>query len=375
MKQGKFAVMMHWAAKCRMMMLLMLLLSSALMAQENTGFSIKGKISGWNDGKKLAVFNEELGGGPLATTVVKDGTFLLKGKTDEAKPYFIGEEGTEERIFVFLDNSNIELSGHKDSLREVKINGGTAHNDYKAFVNGFSPLFAEVNQLSKAAQSGSGKADSLQTLIESRINFIQEEIDRFIENKKTSAVAPFVILVTGDISSDPSMKQQRFEKLADPARESYFGKILAKSIADANIGQIGSIAPEFSQNDANGNPVTLSSFKGKYVLLDFWASWCGPCRMENPNVVQAYEQFRDKNFTVLGISLDKDKAAWLNAVKEDKMNWTQVSDLKFWENEVAQLFRVQSIPQNYLVDPTGKIVARNLRGPVLIETLEHILDK
>jgi peroxiredoxin len=130
---------------------------------------------------------------------------------------------------------------------------------------------------------------------------------------------------------------------------------------------------EFSQADPAGKPVSLSSFRGKYVLVDFWASWCRPCRMENPNVVKAFNKFNNKNFTVLGISLDREKDPWIKAIEKDGLVWTQVSDLKFWENEVAQLYRVQGIPQNFLVDPNGKIVAKNLRGEALETKLCELL--
>jgi peroxiredoxin len=137
---------------------------------------------------------------------------------------------------------------------------------------------------------------------------------------------------------------------------------------------IGAIAPDFTQNDVNGTPVSLSSFKGKYVLIDFWASWCGPCRAENPTVVKAYNKFKSKNFTIIGVSLDKPegKADWLAAIKNDGLNWTQVSDLKFWSNEVALQYAVQSIPHNFLLDPTGKIIAKDLRGNDLDKKLTEI---
>ena len=127
-------------------------------------------------------------------------------------------------------------------------------------------------------------------------------------------------------------------------------------------------APDFNMADPNGNPVSLSSLRGKWVLLDFWASWCLPCRKENPNIVSAFRQYKDKNFTILGVSLDDNKNAWLQAIQDDSLEWYHVSDLKHWKNEAAVLYGVRSIPYNLLIDPSGNIVAENLHGSALQTT-------
>jgi len=176
---------------------------------------------------------------------------------------------------------------------------------------------------------------------------------------------------------DPSELEPLYNGLSQNLKDMEGGKMIEKSIQTLKPIELGAVAPDFTQNDVNGNPVSLSSFRGKYVLIDFWASWCGPCRQENPNVVKAYNKFKSKNFTILGVSLDKADAKdnWIAAIKTDSLTWTQVSDLNFWNNKVAILYAVQSIPHNFLIDPNGKIIAKDLRGSDLDAKLTEIFGK
>ena len=156
-------------------------------------------------------------------------------------------------------------------------------------------------------------------------------------------------------------------------KSSALAKRLTAKLESVKNTSVGGAALDFTQNDLNGQPVQLSSFKGKYVLLDFWASWCKPCREENPSVLKAYNQFKDKNFTVLGVSLDAEDTEWKKAVKEDGMPWTQLSDLKGGENEAARMYGIEAIPANFLISPEGIIIAKDLRGEDLIKKLEEVI--
>jgi peroxiredoxin len=348
---------------------LALLLSPLVVFSQNEpkNFTLTGVLPGVADGTDIHLYrdgqNEE-----IANAKVLKGSFVLKGAVPEPTLCFI-VAGNGNPIEVYVENNKMTLSADKTHQGKFLITGSKSHLDFVEFANVFTPL---VQQLSSLATSINAMApgpdrDGLMNIYTNTQQNIQAEIDKYIAHKPSSIVSAFALKITSGFYDDPVLLEKRFNQLDKVVKNTEEGKALAQKIADAKIGAVGTQALDFTQPDTTGKPVTLSSFHGKYVLVDFWASWCGPCRNENPNVVENYQKFRNKNFTVLGVSLDRpgQKENWIKAIQMDGLTWSHVSDLQFWNNAAAKLYHISQIPQNMLLDPDGKIIAKNLRGPAL----------
>ena len=189
--------------------------------------------------------------------------------------------------------------------------------------------------------------------------------------------SPVSAFLAANFMMDPAKSEDlktTFEAFTPAVKSSFFGKQLGEYLEAAAKTEIGAMAPDFSQPDVQGNPVQLSSLRGKVVLVDFWASWCGPCRVENPNIVAAYNKYKDKGFDILGVSLDDSSEDWIKAIGQDKLTWNHVGDMQGWQNAAAQLYGIRAIPASYLLDKEGKIIARDLRGEALDKKLSELLN-
>ena len=352
--------------------LLLLTLLPTLLFAQNAGFSISGLITGLKDGEvKISSTQDQT---VLAKAPIKLGAFIVKGAVPEPGLYWI-TLGSEQPQHIYIENKAIKISGNQKDIKNIKIEGSQSHIEFDQFRKVFNPLIAELNVAAAAVQKATNdkNREALMHSYDSVAKLVRTEVGNFVTTNKSSYVSPFVLFVTAQIDNDVMQMEQRYLALDETVRASAIGKALSDYIVYNKVGAVGTAALDFTQADTAGQAVALSSFRGKYVLIDFWASWCKPCRIENPNVVKAFNKFKDKNFTILGISLDQDKEPWIKAIAKDGLMWTQLSDLQSWNNAVAQQYRVQSIPQNFLIGPDGKIIAKDLRGPDLEAKLCELL--
>lgn len=338
------------------------------------GFEITGNIEGLKDNTELTLLTA-VDRKVIGKTKVLKGAFELKGVLAEPDLLQLTIPGEKQGVDLFIGNDKVKLKGNIAALGNVSVDGSPTQTDFEAFKKEFNGYFEAFSKLGATIQGEKdpSKRESLMQEYNASKEKIKEAAIQFAKNKSASGVSALALFVVAPLFENSAELESSYNQLSPLVKSNSFGKGIEKKLADEKIGMVGSQAIEFTQKDVDGKPVSLASFRGKYVLVDFWASWCRPCRAENPNVVQAYQSFKDKNFTVLGVSLDQSKPNWLEAIKADNLTWTHVSDLLYWNNAVAQLYHIQSIPANILVDPTGKIIARDIRGEALQQKLTELL--
>lgn len=366
----------------------LLLQIPVLVFAQNT-FSLKGQFTNLPASKTIYLIHVEDQGEKLDSAKVTNGKFefniSLASPTlailllDHTGTDLTSRNSPKDFYRFFIEAGNATLST-TDSISKAKLNGLEIFNVHQQLLSSSAPIEEQLVALNKEFLSypedkrrdpkfTKGFQDRYEALLAQR----KEAIAAFILKNPSSYVSLYSLngdLATEDMSVD--LVERTYNVLSDDLKKTALANAILTKLNLAKRTSIGVQAADFEAKTPEQIPIKLSNFKGQYVLIDFWASWCGPCRQENPNVVAAYETFKDKNFTVLGVSIDEKEDAWVKAVKQDGLVWTQLLDRT---SEIANMYGINAIPKNFLVDPSGKIIAKNLRGAELMNTLQEVLGK
>ncbi|MFD2244802.1 TlpA disulfide reductase family protein [Pontibacter ruber] len=345
-------------------------------ASNGETYTIQGKLQNATPGK---IYLFELGEQQFVARdtaeITQEGSFKFEGKVSEPTLYRVGLDQQNGMMLVLDKNDNIKVEADaKDLNGTVKIQGSED-----------SELFQQLNKLvtesrQKEQELGQkfnqamseGKTQEAEAIRQEYMN-MQKDLKKFLAQHPESVVSAFGTLNLINPQTDFAFADSMANLYAAKLPNSKYTTALNERLKGFRTTAVGAVAPDISLPTPDGGSVALSSLRGKYVLIDFWASWCGPCRKENPNVVRMYNEYKDKGFEIFGVSLDQSKEKWVKAIADDKLTWPHVSDLKGWESAAAQLYGVDAIPQTILLDKEGKIIAKNLRGAELEAKLASLL--
>ncbi|MDT0677958.1 TlpA disulfide reductase family protein [Autumnicola musiva] len=350
------------------------------------GFVIQGKMDTLQPSSMALLSYKQNDSTYLDSTMVKDGKFQFEGEVahpDNANisirhgNEFPEKSWNRDTYSFYIENSEIEITA-SDSIKKAEIKGSKLTNQSIEFSKVMNPYREKIQTLSRGLQ-GKPQDDAYMATVDTIKATGKKAEDyarKFIEDHRNSYIAlqTFANYELG-YNFDPKVAEAEYDKFSADVRNTPLGERVWDKIALAKKTSVGEKAIDFTQTTLEGEEFSLNSLKGKYVLIDFWASWCVPCRMENPFVVKAYNEYKDKNFEIVGISLDESKKPWEKAVEKDGLPWIHVSDLKGFKNEAAQAYGITAIPQNFLINPEGIIIDKNLRGEDVAARLSEIFKK
>ncbi len=356
---------------------------SIISCKEDNSYTMKGTALGFEDGTKLYLFefDHQNKSSIIDTLEIKNGKFEATFPHIETTPLQSLKVG-EENVMFFVENENINITLYKDSLQTSKVTGGKINETYYQYLEAMRDFNLRRQNLAEAFQKAQREQDGLlaQDLRE-QSNALQNEEQLFKRNyAQENSNSLFGIMLTAELFARKQMSAPEvssiIENLSPKMANNPLVTDLKEKIKNIEKTDIGGTAPNFEASTPAGDMLSLKETLGEYTIIDFWASWCRPCRLENPNVVRVYEKYHDKGLNIISVSLDRpgQKDRWIKAIEDDNMDWYHVSNLQFWQDPIARMYNVRSIPATFLLDKDGKIIDKNLRGQALENKISQLLD-
>ncbi len=356
-------------------------LTSCNQLKENE-YRLNVEISGVEDGKKVTVKKSDEQNLPvdLDSTVVKDGKFVISGFSETPELHYIFIESVQGNLGYIAEPGNIKAIAYKDSITKSVLSGTPNNDDFNSFLNESKAIGNKINAIRTAYADASKTGDTvtLATLGETYRELMVEAGEfetNFIKNHPNSFMSALILermFFAGGKSADEVKKL--FDPMSDEIKGTRVGKNISRRLEDLSKTNVGSVAPDFEGPTPEGTRLSLAAVKGKVTIIDFWASWCKPCRAENPNVVELYNKYHDKGLNIIGVSLDKTADAWKQALEADALPWQHVSNLQYWQDPIARLYNIRSIPATFILDAQGKIVAKGTRVRAYEDKIIELLE-
>jgi thiol-disulfide isomerase/thioredoxin len=335
--------------------------------------TILGTIS---DGSKELLLIRNLTKPMADTLLIKDGKFTYVTELQEVTPFLLSDGAQRYQLFFAGPSDNVNITLNRKDMMVTFLGGSKSHETFRELIVAQEPLQKFASGLSQEYSKPNANMDSLNKIMNGVNGELRNNYYKFLDKNKNTEVAAFVVYssITNDKNLTIQTADTMYGILGKEAVNSFYGQELNKMLAKLRAIEVGYMAPDFTLPDSSGKKkITLSSFRGKYVLIDFWASWCGPCKAEIPFLKQAYTKYQNKGFEIVSVSLDDKKPNWLAALNQYQMPWVHISDVKGFNSVVNELYHVPAIPKTLLLDKTGKIIAKDLRGPALDKKLDELL--